>query len=75
MRTPRANRTKIPRDPENDYTPQAAEARRTFLRAQTGAGLEHLSRYSFDLSILPGNIEHFTGGRAGADRDRRAVAC
>jgi len=61
MRIPRAKRTKIPRDPENDYTPQAAEARRTFLRAQTGAGLEHLSRYSFDLSILPGNIEHFTG--------------
>jgi hydroxymethylglutaryl-CoA reductase (NADPH) len=61
MRIPRAKRTKIPRDPENDYTPQAAEARRAFLRAQTGAGLEHLSRYSFDLSILPGNIEHFTG--------------
>ena len=61
MRTPRAKRTKIPRDPENDYTPQAAETRRAFLRAQTGAGLEHLSRYSFDPSILPGNIEHFTG--------------
>ena len=61
MRTPRAKRTKIPRDPEDDYTPEASEARRAFLRAQTGAGLEHLSRYSFDLSILPGNIEHFTG--------------
>ena len=61
MRTPRAGRRKIPRDPENDYTPQAAEARQAFLRAQTGAGLEHLSRYSFDPSILPGNIEHFTG--------------
>ena len=61
MRTPRAKRKKIPRDPENDYTPDAAEARRTFLRAQTEAGLEHVSRYSFDPSILPGNIEHFTG--------------
>ena len=61
MRTPRARRKKIPRDPENDYTPDAAEARRAFLRAQTGAGLEHVSRYSFDPSILPGNIEHFTG--------------
>ena len=61
MTTPWPSRTKIPRDPENDYTPAAAEARRAFLRAQTGAGLEHVSRYSFDPSILPGNIEHFTG--------------
>jgi len=61
VRTPRTRRTKIPRDPEDDYTPGAAEARRAFLRAQTGAGLEHVSRYSFDPSILPGNIEHFTG--------------
>jgi Hydroxymethylglutaryl-coenzyme A reductase len=29
--------------------------------ARTGARLEHLSRYSFDPSILPGNIEQFTG--------------
>ena len=69
MRTPRAKRKKIPRDPENDYTPDAAEARRTFLRAQTEAGLEHVSRYSFDPSILPGNIEHFTGG--GCPESRR----
>ena len=61
MRTPRAGRKKIPRDPVDDYTREAAEARRVFLRAQTGAGLEHVSRYSFDPSILPGNIEHFTG--------------
>jgi hydroxymethylglutaryl-CoA reductase (NADPH) len=60
MRTPRARR-KIPRDPENDYTSGAAKARRTFLRAHTGTGLEHVSHYSFDPSILPGNIEHFTG--------------
>ena len=61
MATSRARRTKIPRDPVNDYTPGAAEARRAFLRAQTGVGLEHVSCYSFDPSILPGNIEHFTG--------------
>lgn len=61
MGNPRARRKKIPRDPVNDYTRDAAEARRAFLRAQTGAGLEHVSRYSFDPSILPGNIEHFTG--------------
>jgi hypothetical protein len=31
---------KIPRDPEDDYTPDAAEARRAFLHAQIGAGLD-----------------------------------
>jgi hydroxymethylglutaryl-CoA reductase (NADPH) len=61
MTTPGPVRKKIPRDPVNDYTRGAAQARRAFLRAQTGAGLEHVSRYSFDPSILPGNIEHFTG--------------
>jgi hydroxymethylglutaryl-CoA reductase (NADPH) len=61
MTAPRAGRKKIPRDPVNDYTRDAIEARRAFLRAQTGAGLEHVSRYSFDPSVLPGNIEHFTG--------------
>ena len=57
----RARRTKIPRERENDYTPEAAAARRAFLREQTGVALEHVARYSFDPSILPGNVEHFTG--------------
>ena len=61
MEAARAVRRKIPRDPVNDYTHDAAEARRAFLRAQAGAGLEHVSRYSFDPSVLPGNVEHFTG--------------
>ena len=61
MTPPRSKRKKVPRDPENDYTPEAAEARRTFLREETGVGLEHVSHYSFDPSALPGNIEHFTG--------------
>jgi len=61
MGTPRAGRKKIPRDAVNDYTRDAAEARRAFLRAQTGVRLEHVSRYSFDPAILPGNIEHFIG--------------
>ena len=61
MTTPWAERKKIPRDRENDYTLEAVEARRAFVREQTGMALEHVSRYSFDPSILPGNIEHFTG--------------
>ena len=61
MTTPRARRKKIPRDPDDDYTPEVAEERRAFLREQTGVGLEHVSQYSFEPSVLPGNIEHFTG--------------
>ncbi len=61
MTTPRARRKKIPRDREDDYTLEAAEARRVFLREQTGVGLKHVSQHSFDPAVLPGNIEHFTG--------------
>jgi hydroxymethylglutaryl-CoA reductase (NADPH) len=52
---------KIPRDRENDYTREAAEARRAFLERQTGVALEHVSRYSFDPSIVTGNVEQFIG--------------
>ncbi len=61
MTTTQAKRNKIPRDLENDYTFEAAAARRAFLSEQTGVSLEHVSQYSFDPSILPGNVEHFTG--------------
>ena len=33
------HRAPVPRDPENDYTPAAAEMRRAFLRERTGAAL------------------------------------
>jgi hydroxymethylglutaryl-CoA reductase (NADPH) len=59
-RMPRARR-RIPRDLDDDYTREAAAARRAFLREKTGASLEHVSRSSFDPGILPGNIEHFIG--------------
>src|SRR4051812_12675371 len=57
------NRTngRIPRDRENDYTREAADARRDFVREQTGADLEHVSSYSFDPAEGAGNIEHFIG--------------
>lgn len=61
MTPPRSKRRKIPRDRADDYTPGAAEARRAFLREETGVGLEHVSHYSFDPSALLGNVEHFTG--------------
>jgi len=52
---------KIPRDAGNDYTREMAAKRRDFIEAQTGAKLEHVSNYSFDPAVLPGNIEHFSG--------------
>jgi hydroxymethylglutaryl-CoA reductase (NADPH) len=52
---------RIPRDPENDYTADAAAQRRAFVREQTGAELEHVGAHSFDPAVLPGNVEHFLG--------------
>src|SRR4051812_41340735 len=35
--------------------------RADFAREQTGTALEHVTSYSFDPSILSGNVEHFVG--------------
>ena len=53
--------SKIPRDPSNDYSPDAAALRRDFITQQTGVRLEHSGRYSIDPAATQGNIEHFTG--------------
>lgn len=52
---------RIPRDPDDDYTREAASARVEFAREKTGAKLEHLSSYSIDPAGLPGNVEGFIG--------------
>jgi hydroxymethylglutaryl-CoA reductase (NADPH) len=52
---------RIPRDPENDYSREAAEARRRLIKDETGADLENVGAYSFDPAVLPGNIENFIG--------------
>ena len=54
-------RIPVPRDPDNDYTREAAQARADFAREHTGASLEHVSSYSFDPAILSGNVEQFVG--------------
>ena len=54
-------RVPVPRDPENDYTQEAARTRRDFVQERTGARLEHVGYYAFDPSTLPGNIENFLG--------------
>src|SRR4051794_14952542 len=59
--TPTSQRVPVPRDRENDYTRDAAQARLDFARERTGASLEHVSSYSFDPSTLTGNIEQFVG--------------
>ena len=56
-----AERKPVPRDREDDYTRDAADARRRFAEEQTGASLEHVAGYSFEPAETSGNIEHFTG--------------
>ena len=53
---------KIPRRPDtDDYTREAADERAAFARERTGASLDHVSSYSFDPAVLPGNVENFVG--------------
>ncbi|GAC1325008.1 MAG: hydroxymethylglutaryl-CoA reductase [Mycobacteriales bacterium] len=54
-------RPRIPRDNNDDYTPEAAAKRREFVREHTGTSLEHVSQFSFDPKVLPGNVENFLG--------------
>ena len=51
----------IPRDEDDDYTREAADARVDFVADQTGVRLEHVASYSFDADEVRGNIENFTG--------------
>jgi hydroxymethylglutaryl-CoA reductase (NADPH) len=52
---------RIPRDPENDYSPELAARRREFATRRTGARLETIGSYSIDPAITRGNIENFIG--------------
>ena len=53
--------TKVPRSKEDDYTREMAEARRHFVKEQTGASLTHVGSFSFEPNVLPGNVENFMG--------------
>src|SRR3954451_19714263 len=59
--TTTSQRVPVPRDRDDDYTREAAQARLEFARERTGASLEHVSSYSFDPGILTGNVEQFVG--------------
>ena len=56
-----SDRSPVPRSPEDDYTEAMAAVRRDFVRARTGAELDHTGHYSLDPGALPGNIENFLG--------------
>ena len=58
---PTTQRRAIPRDAVNDYTHGSAERRRAFIRELSGVDLTHVAKYSFDPSLLQGNIENFIG--------------
>ena len=52
---------KIPRDSNDDYSPEIIRARQDFIGEKSGANLEHLKQFSFDPAKTRGNIEHLTG--------------
>src|SRR3954453_9900189 len=54
-------RVAVPRDRDDDYTQEAAELRRRFVRGRTGVALEHVPYYSFDPGIAGGNVGEFLG--------------
>jgi len=52
---------KIPRDRENDFTPEMAKRRRAFLREGRKVALPHIAAASFDYASLSGNVENAIG--------------
>jgi hydroxymethylglutaryl-CoA reductase (NADPH) len=57
----KVDRTKIPRDNHDDYSPEAIQTRQAFVEQYAGRKLEHIKHYSFDPHVTQGNCEHFTG--------------
>ncbi len=52
---------KIPRSVDNDYTNEAADERRKFVRGKTFCKTDHIASYSLDPAAVAGNIENFIG--------------
>ncbi len=52
---------RLPRDKSDDYTREAAAARRQVVSAETGARLDHVAAFSFDPGVVAGNMEGFSG--------------
>jgi hydroxymethylglutaryl-CoA reductase (NADPH) len=56
-----AERVRVPRDPEKDYTHELAQRRREFVTERTGVRLDNVGQFSQDPGQLPGNVENFIG--------------
>lgn len=52
---------KIPRNRENDFSPEIIAERQRFLEQKSGATLEHTKHFSFDPASMDGNCEHVFG--------------
>jgi hydroxymethylglutaryl-CoA reductase (NADPH) len=52
---------KVPIDKTDNYTPDIIDARRQFLREESGAQLNHIFSNSYDPRLTQGNIENFVG--------------
>jgi hydroxymethylglutaryl-CoA reductase (NADPH) len=52
---------KLPLNKDDNYTEAIAAARRDFVTQKTGATFQHINKYSFEPSVLQGNIENFAG--------------
>jgi hydroxymethylglutaryl-CoA reductase (NADPH) len=57
----RNERVPVPRDRENDYSPEAAAQRIEFIKERTGASPEHITNYAFSPDAVSGNVEQFIG--------------
>ncbi|HEX8299855.1 MAG TPA: hydroxymethylglutaryl-CoA reductase [Rubricoccaceae bacterium] len=53
--------TRVPRDPADDYSEAAVQARQAFAEQYSGETFTHLKHYSFDPHTLTGNVEAFAG--------------
>lgn len=52
---------KIPRNNDNDYSPDMVSRRQQFLEEKSGATLQHTRQFSFDPESMNGNCEHLFG--------------
>lgn len=53
--------SKIPRNPENDYSHETAAEKRSFLEQKTGSSLSHVGQFSMPPESAAGNCENFMG--------------
>ena len=51
----------IPRDPQDDYSPDAVAARLRYARERSGAPLDLVGELGFDPALASGNVEHLLG--------------